>query len=461
MERCNPRACVFVASLTSVLPDDHLCKSVTDHFEKWGTVKVVKVLRDLANRPYAFVQYSTVEEAKLAIEQAQRTELDGRAIRCEPAKVNRTLFITPVSVEKIGKSELEATLSRYGEIEDITLAKFSPAIRAPTESWFCRFVYREDATLAYAHLRSHEDWHAEWAQNLEHVVDANKEVIDKYSVFMGRLNFHVTEKQIRERMSRHGEIIECILVSKEPFMSQNEALDYDRLNAFAFVKYADELSAARAIEEENHTIFLDRTIHVQYREFNHIKNRGRRSLGPSLELAPPPVNLPSRFTTISVMTPWLNPALAFNRFSVAPFPPPGYMGPREYREPPSFGPKGRFINDPPTRFHSRPDMRGPPMRGRGGGPGGSGFPRGGSPGGRGGFGGPPRGGRGGAGPGPRPRGGFENQPSSRGGMRENTAPPFRGGGHEGRGGFRGMGRGDAGMGTRGGRGGRGGRGRPQ
>lgn len=52
---------------------------------------------DSKNRPYAFVQYQTEKEAKEAIKNAQGALLNNRPIRCEPARVNRTLFLTPKS----------------------------------------------------------------------------------------------------------------------------------------------------------------------------------------------------------------------------------------------------------------------------------------------------------------------------------------------------------------------------
>lgn len=55
----------------------------------------VKVLVDTKNRPYAFVQYKTEKEAKFAIKVAQGALLNNRPIRCEHARVNRTLFLSP------------------------------------------------------------------------------------------------------------------------------------------------------------------------------------------------------------------------------------------------------------------------------------------------------------------------------------------------------------------------------
>ena len=53
----------------------------------------VKVLKDWANRPFSFVQYTTAQEAGYALQRAQKATLDGRMIRVERARVNRTLYV--------------------------------------------------------------------------------------------------------------------------------------------------------------------------------------------------------------------------------------------------------------------------------------------------------------------------------------------------------------------------------
>ena len=54
----------------------------------------MKVLKDWANRPFSFVQYTTAQEANYALQKGQKATLDGRMIRVERARVNRTLYIS-------------------------------------------------------------------------------------------------------------------------------------------------------------------------------------------------------------------------------------------------------------------------------------------------------------------------------------------------------------------------------
>lgn len=321
--RGRPSACVFVASLCSTLSDDELSISVTNHFQQWGSLATVKVLRDTCNRPYAFVQYTTDEQSKLAIEKGHNSVLDGRNIRCEAAKVNRTLFLSSKSL--LNYEVVEDRLSAFGELEDLvpSTAKGELYNNANSEkgykNWFCKFVYRDDAIRAYANLTEEGIYKIEWTQNIDKSSARKSDgeesefdtrvKFDKFSIFVGQLNPTVTDESLGERFQRHGEIINLNLVKKAN-------------NTFAFIKYKDESSAASAVERENHSMFCGKTMHVQYREihpsstpmryrgsgggFGHGNSTSTGSSGSGgggnltnigIALAPPPINLNKRSFT--------------------------------------------------------------------------------------------------------------------------------------------------------------------
>jgi hypothetical protein len=96
-QKSDPNACLFVASLSSSRTEEQLHASVTRHFEPYGPLLHVKVLSDWANRPYAFVQFEKSVDADRALIEAHNSILDGRRIRIERAKVNRTLFLAKFS----------------------------------------------------------------------------------------------------------------------------------------------------------------------------------------------------------------------------------------------------------------------------------------------------------------------------------------------------------------------------
>ncbi|OWB75180.1 organic cyclic compound binding protein [[Candida] boidinii] len=284
--RGRPSSCVFVASLSSALTDQELYSSVLNHFKQWGNPVLVKVLRDLSNRPYAFVQFPNDEEAKKAITEGQHSVLNGRSIRCERAKVNRTLFIAPAKETGINNKNIKLTLSEFGEIEQLVGARddnthINLESSEEAKQWFCKFAYRDDAINAYANLRTKPSWTVEWAQNLENEDDHLPNVtIDKFSIFIGQLHSSITKDELIKRFEKHGDIKEIVLVNRP-------------ITNFAFVKYENEGSAARAVERENHVIFGGKSIHVQYREMHHTNKKSKNGDGYKLSLAPPPVHLPN------------------------------------------------------------------------------------------------------------------------------------------------------------------------
>ncbi|QEU62358.1 Rim4 [Kluyveromyces lactis] len=317
----RPSSCIFVASLAATLSDSELNASVTKEFAKYGKIVSVKVLRDPANRPYAFVQYASDDEALNALSQAQGTTLNNRNIRCERAKVNRTVFISSSFANPLeGKLTVEKVvdlMSKFGELEQVVPSRDQMYKKNyyPSEvanSWFIQYAYRDDAIRAYLQMKLNYEYMVEWAQNVDVPPRFNlllskakiceKErlererfgkqpiFIDNKSIFIGQLNFKVTKSLLLERFLKYGEIDNCNLIHKQ-----------EQLKCFAFIKYKTPASAAKALERENHSIFMEKILHVQIRE---VSNSRRSSIdsnksfqGPQLNLAPPPLNIGRRAST--------------------------------------------------------------------------------------------------------------------------------------------------------------------
>lgn len=281
--KVKPSSCVFVASLSSSRTDDELCRSVTSHFSKFGHLVSVKVLRDLASRPYAFVQYTNDSDCRNAIEQGHNSTLDGRRLRCEAAKVNRTLFVS--STYAMTLPEVEYQMSQYGDIELIIASTdkgqliIEPALTGTAiQNWFVKFCYREEAIRAFASITDDPSLSVEWAQNIDdNAVNAPK--IDKNAIYIGLLSSDVTEKDIRGHFGAYGEIEEVAIKAKPT-------------STFAFVTYKSEEAAASAVANDNHLMFMNRTIHVHYKEVAP-RPVTRLILSPKtpIALAPPPINV--------------------------------------------------------------------------------------------------------------------------------------------------------------------------
>lgn len=292
--RGKPSACVFVASLCASKNDDDLCISVTNHFKQFGQLSSVKVLRDTSNRPYAFVQYTNENDSNNAIDKGHNSILDDRILRCEPAKVNRTLFIN--FKQMFSQQDLIQLLKKFGEIEQTYMSTVSGKLlndNGLSKYWFIKFVYRDDAIRCFANLTVSSNYSVEWAKNIESnnekTYNSYKQEnfessarFDKFSIFVGQLNPDITESELSERFERHGKIELISLIKRAT-------------NTFAFIKYASEVGAARAVEVENHALFMNKTIHVQYREYHDYRKKLNKinddNQNRNIMLAPPPINV--------------------------------------------------------------------------------------------------------------------------------------------------------------------------
>lgn len=162
-----------------------------------------------------------------------------------------------------------------------------------SRGWFARFAYRSDAIKAYLHIRTQGDFEVEWAQNLNN--DFSKTTVttvDPKSIFIGQLNPATTPDDLRTVFAKHGSIVSCQIQFKERDKSSSSSKSLARRpSAFAFISFETAASADAAVEKENHSILRNHTIHVQYKEVQHLK-ANPNSL-PTLEFAPPPVNIPA------------------------------------------------------------------------------------------------------------------------------------------------------------------------
>ena len=290
--KVKPSSCVFVASLKATDSDDNLCRSVTNHFSQFGPLVSVKVLRDPANRPYAFVQYTNDDDCRSAIELGHNSILSGRRLRCEAAKVNRTLFLA--GLEPMDLSTVEHKMSQFGETELIIASSgngqlISDSLPVATSSlnWFIKYCYRDDAIRAFASITDDPDFNVEWAQNIDDL-NAGVPRIDKLSIYVGQLASEATESDLRDHFSVNGEIDEISIKSKAN-------------STFAFITFRLEEAAASAVARENHSMFMNKTIHVQYKEFTS-RNTTRIILSPRtpIALAPPPINVRRRQVPVDV-----------------------------------------------------------------------------------------------------------------------------------------------------------------
>jgi len=228
----------------------------------------VRLLKDRASRPYAFVQYKKVEDADKATEMAPQTLLNGRLLRIERAKVNRTLFIAKID-RSVTNTQLREICEGYGAVENVTIIKNHQTNRSKG-CGFVKYLDREDARRAFEGLKTSKKWVIEWANSTN---DPDEFGIDKTCIFVGGLNpSTVTKELIEARFGEYGKIESVTLVNKEAGAPQEGPR-----SAFAFLRFSDPMNATQALESENGAEWLDRRIRVQYCESQDMKMKRRAS----------------------------------------------------------------------------------------------------------------------------------------------------------------------------------------
>lgn len=197
----------------------------------------------------------------------------------------------------------------FGEVENVTIIKNFQTNKSK-RCGFVKFVYKEDAERAKVELKKkNPEWIVEWATSTK---DPDMLGVDKFTVYIGGLDPYVINKNaIKERFSEYGEIEWVKLVNPlgrrfvryddksyyflpnispyNPDISQCESsssIEYPDIDmyglmiqqpifSYAFVKYKKELSAAKAIENENGAYWINNRIKVQYCETLEMKLKKR------------------------------------------------------------------------------------------------------------------------------------------------------------------------------------------
>ncbi|GAB5588637.1 hypothetical protein Unana1_03537 [Umbelopsis nana] len=264
-----PAGCVFVASLSKLLKDSELNASVTAHFSQWGTVLNVKVFRDWMQRPYGFVQFANLADAQKALREASGTVLDGRYIRCEPARVNRTIYLAQMPADASKKS-LQDIAAAFGVVEDITLVKASSKLSV-TINAFIRYKYREDAVKAYLALFNDPPLNAsavEWAANVNQSRDNLKELVEQNStstLVVKNLPPTVSQEALQCKFGQFGYVPSVAIIGRLP-ASKKQAGDSKGGQCYAFVRFETKEDAYRAQASENGSLMHGRTIQVTFKD---------------------------------------------------------------------------------------------------------------------------------------------------------------------------------------------------
>lgn len=328
-ERGPPLACIFVANIGNDTTED----AIRNVFVQYGDILKMRLLKDRSARPYAFIQYRTVDQANTALVQGAKQNIDGKRLRTERAKVNRTLFIAKMD-RNITQQQLRELMERFGEIENATIIK-NHATNKSKGCGFVKFTYREDAMDAFTALKNDPvlHWVVEWATNANE--PAADVAVDRCNLFVGGLSpSSVTKELLEEKFKVYGTIESVTLINTE--VDGNAGSVPQGLagkSAYAFVRFAEPQAALKAMERESGREWLDkRKMRVQYCESQEQKNKRKQSKFLSstglIDQAPPPL-LMDEMTMLG----WpLAPSLSYglspypnHKDSMGNFAPPTYL----------------------------------------------------------------------------------------------------------------------------------------
>ncbi|KAK9366072.1 hypothetical protein V1509DRAFT_311834 [Lipomyces kononenkoae] len=207
IDRSHPSACLFVASLSSAHTLENLRIAVLNVFAKWNPLDVT-AHRDSSDRPYAFVQLRSYEDARDALRECRGALIFDRPIRCEHARVNRALFLASASRHLL-RRDAENIFKKFGQLEFLVSATIQYG-RGNVRGWCAKFEYREDAIEAYFNLKPNEDCIIFYVQNPDPRIPTS---MDNPSIFIRNLDAkRVTTELLHGRFSTYGRIIDIELL---------------------------------------------------------------------------------------------------------------------------------------------------------------------------------------------------------------------------------------------------------
>ncbi|CAH0046406.1 unnamed protein product [Clonostachys solani] len=249
-------ACIFVANLASNVSDEELEEEVVAVFEKFGKA-FVKLRRDTRNMPYAFVQYTSDNDAQRAFENAQGIKISDRCCRVEKAKAN----LSKRSGEAISEEEAGRLLRPLGQLSEVTpldwetQRKFGlpPSMRIQ----FTLFDSGRDPVRAFKDHRFYRVTSLELnkAPVAANSVNAKRELVNKRSVFIGDLPPNSSEEELREMAIGCGKVL-AVKVRTRSYVGSTEEI------CFAFVEFEsaesvqDMIAAYDGIELRGHRLRL-------------------------------------------------------------------------------------------------------------------------------------------------------------------------------------------------------------
>ncbi|ROW10490.1 hypothetical protein VMCG_01664 [Cytospora schulzeri] len=324
-----PTACVFVANLPEPKDDVALEAAIYREFLQYGKCWV-KIRRDSHHMPFAFVQFTSNEEARDALERGKGAMICGRSCRTEMVKANRTFIIQKKSGTPITVQEAQEVLLPYGSLSKCEV--LHPQLREPLNFpptiliEFSMFDATRDLHTAFRHDPVYTVTAFDLKKNCANTRNNGDEAFlaacerDRRSIFVGDLPGNVTQEDLEDLFSEAGEVLKANLIQKE----NNSRI----LRTMAFIEYSQPDMPETAVAMFHGSVFKGAIIRVERKS---VKDRGptpRHSRSQLLlhqpedsPVARAPPRSPAGPQVVSTPT---RPTAATTEMSSAPMPPPMY-----------------------------------------------------------------------------------------------------------------------------------------
>ncbi|KAF7537808.1 hypothetical protein G7Z17_g12777 [Cylindrodendrum hubeiense] len=249
----SPKACVFVANLSSGYDDETLKNEVTRIFSEYGEV-YTKIKRDKRRMPFAFCQFTNIADAKFALDHGAERFILGRYCRAEEARANRTFIVYKRSGERTRLNEAHALLQHYGSISKVENldqhTQVTMNLPLSVVVVFEMFDARRDVLkstsrhpvfVVIPHDAAHEQQLLDAAMNNSNAVE--RYCKDARSIYVGNLPPCVNEDLIHLLVAPYGEVIEIQI-------KQNTLPNGNVVN-FAFVEFDNNETPELAVNHCN------------------------------------------------------------------------------------------------------------------------------------------------------------------------------------------------------------------
>lgn len=235
---------VFVGGLDKNASDDDVKKA----FEVVGEVVEVRITRHPQtgkNKGYAFVRFATVEQAKRATTELERTKIGDKECEVVPSEDSDTLYVGNICKTWKNEQVLEK-LTEYGieGIEEMTLMD-DPQNEGSNRGFaFLELATHSDALKAFKRLSKPDaifgtDRSAKvaWAEAFN---EPDEEVMAKVkSVFVDGMPVSWDEETVKKHFGQYGDIDRVVL-------SKN--ISRSKRNDFGFVHYVTREAALACVE---------------------------------------------------------------------------------------------------------------------------------------------------------------------------------------------------------------------